>query len=323
MQTRRLGRTNLQVSEIGYGAWGIGKALWVGADDSESLRALHRAIDLGVNLIDTALAYGPGHSERLVGQLVRERRETIAVATKVPPKNGKWPASPGVPVAEVFPGAHIIESCESSLQNSGLEILDLLQLHVWHDDYLGQGDWQDAFDRLKQAGKVRFVGVSINDHQPASALGAVASGIFDTVQVIYNIFDPRPAEELLPLCVQHDVGVLARVPLDEGGLTGAITPDTSFAEGDFRDRYFKGDRKRQVFERAQALEALLGEEAASLAELALRFCLSHPAVSTVIPGMRSVRNVERNAALSDGRRLSPGLLAQLSQHAWPRNFYQP
>lgn len=323
MKTRRLGRTGVQVSEIGYGAWGIGKALWVGADDTESLRALHRAIDLGVNLIDTALAYGPGHSERLVGQLVRERQETIAVATKVPPKNNRWPASPGVPVAEIFPGAHIIESCESSLQNSGLEILDLLQLHVWHDDYLSQGDWQAAFDRLKQAGKVRFVGISINDHDPASALRAVASGIFDTVQVIYNIFDPTPAEELLPLCLKHDVGVLARVPLDEGGLTGAITPDASFAEGDFRNRYFKGDRKRQVFERAQALEALLGEEAASLPELALRFCLSHPAVSTVIPGMRSVRNVERNVALSDGRCLSPGLLAQLSRHAWPRNFYQP
>lgn len=323
MKTRRLGRTNLQVSEIGYGAWGIGKALWVGADDSESLRALHRAIDLGVNLIDTALAYGPGHSERLVGQLVRERRETIAVATKVPPKNSKWPASPAVPVAQVFPGDHVVACCESSLQNSGLEILDLLQLHVWHDDYLGQGDWQDALDRLKQAGKVRFVGISINDHDPASALRAVASGIFDTVQVIYNIFDPTPAEELLPLCLKHDVGVLARVPLDEGGLTGAITPDASFADGDFRNRYFKGDRKRQVFERAQALEALLGEEAASLPELALRFCLSQEAVSTVIPGMRSVRNVERNAALSDGRRLSPGLLAQLSRHAWPRNFYQP
>lgn len=323
MLTRRLGRTGLRVSEIGYGAWGIGKALWVGADDAESLRALHRAIDLGVNFIDTALAYGPGHSERLVGQLVRERRETITVATKVPPKNHQWPASPAVPVAEVFPGDHVIESCESSLRNSGLATLDLLQLHVWHDAFLGQGDWQDALDRLKRAGKVRFVGISINDHQPASALRAVASGIFDTVQVIYNIFDPTPAAELFPLCLQHELGVLARVPLDEGGLTGSITPDASFAAGDFRNRYFKGDRRRQVFQRAQALEALLGEEAATLPELALRFCLSQQAVSTVIPGMRSVRNVERNVDLSDGRRLSPGLLAQLVAHAWPRNFYQP
>src|SRR3990172_5738854 len=155
MKTRRLGRTNLQVSEIGFGAWGIGKALWVGADDADSLRALHRAIDLGVNLIDTALAYGPGHSERLVGQLVRERPETIVVATKVPPKNGRWPASPAVPVGEVFPGDHIVASCESSLRNSGLEALDLLQLHVWHDAFLGEGDWLDAFDKLKRAGKLR------------------------------------------------------------------------------------------------------------------------------------------------------------------------
>ena len=323
MKTRRLGRTGLRVSEIGYGAWGIGKALWVGADDAESLRALHRAIDLGVNFIDTALAYGPGHSERLVGQVVRERRETIVVATKVPPKNNQWPASAAVPVAAVFPGDHVIESCESSLRNSGLATLDLLQLHVWHDVFLGQGDWQDALDRLKRAGKVRFVGISINDHDPASALKAVASGIFDTVQVIYNIFDPTPAAELFPLCLKHEVGVLARVPLDEGGLTGSITPDASFEAGDFRNRYFKGDRRRQVFERAKALEPLLGEEAATLPELALRFCLSQEAVSTVIPGMRSVRNVERNLALSDGRRLSPGLLAQLVPHAWPRNFYQP
>ncbi len=323
MKTRRLGRTNLQVSEIGYGAWGIGKALWVGADDQESLRALHRAVDLGVNFIDTALAYGPGHSERLVGQLVRERQELLVVASKVPPKDGKWPASPTVALAEVFPGEHIVACCESSLRNTGLETLDLLQLHVWHDAYLGEGDWLDAFDRLKRAGKVRFVGISINDHDPASALKAVASGIFDTVQVIYNIFDPTPAAELFPLCLEHDVGVLARVPLDEGGLTGVITPDSSFAAGDFRSRYFKGERKRQVHQRAQVLESLLGDEAATLAELALRFCLSHPAVSSVIPGMRSVGNVERNTGVSDGRRLSPGLLDQLCRHAWPRNFYQP
>ncbi len=321
MRTRRLGRTGLQVSEIGYGAWGIGKALWVGADDRASIEALHRAIDLGVNLIDTALAYGPGHSERLVGQVARERKDTVYVATKVPPKNGIWPARKGVPVGQVFPGDHVTSCCEESLRNLGMDAVDLLQLHVWRDEYLGQGDWQDALIRLKEAGKARFVGISVNDHDPASAVAAVASGVFDTVQVIYNIFDPTPARDLFPRCLTHDVGVLARVPLDEGGLTGRIGPDTTFPKGDFRNRYFSGDRKNQVAERTRALERLLGPEAPTLPELALRFCLSHEAVTTVIPGMRTLANVERNATLSDGRRLSPGLLATLEDHAWPRNFY--
>jgi aryl-alcohol dehydrogenase-like predicted oxidoreductase len=321
MKTRRLGRTGLMVSEIGYGAWGIGGTLWIGAKDEESLKALHRAVDLGVNFIDTALGYGLGHSESLVGRLVRERKETLYVATKVPPKNRIWPAQRGVPVSECFPAAHVTQCAERSLRNLGLERIDLLQLHVWLDDYLDQDGWRDALLSLKRKGMVRFLGISINDHEPGSALRAVASGLFDTVQVIYNIFDQSPEAELFAACQAHDVGVLARVPLDEGGLTGQITPEVTFPDGDFRNHYFAGDRKRQVQERARALEALLGEEARTLPELALRFCLSHPAVSTVIPGMRRVSTVEANVAVSDGRPLSARLLAELKRHAWPRNFY--
>jgi len=321
MRTRRLGRTGLQVSEIGYGSWGIGGGMWVGAKDDESIRALHSALDLGLNFIDTAFDYGVGHSERLVGKVVRERKERVYVATKVRPKNLVWPAERGVPVSEVFPPQYVVESAEASLRNLGFETVDLLQLHVWQDHYLEQDDWREALDGLKRSGKVRFLGISVNDHDPSSAMKAVTSGIFDTVQIIYNVFDQSPASAFFPACLANDVGVIVRVPFDEGGLTGTITPDTTFPEKDWRNDYFRGDRKKQVFERNQALEAAMGSEARTLPELALRFCLSQDAVSTVIPGMRRIASVEANVAVSDGRRLSPALLETLRAHAWPRNFY--
>jgi aryl-alcohol dehydrogenase-like predicted oxidoreductase len=321
MHRRRLGRTGLQVSEIGYGAWGIGGTLWIGAKDDESVRALHRAIDLGVNFIDTALGYGEGHSERLVGQVVREHGGTVHVATKVPPKNRAWPAKEGVHVTEVFPAEHIVASCEQSLKNLGMETVDLLQLHVWRDEYLDQEGWQDALLGLKRQGKARFLGISVNDHEPHTALRAVASGVFDAVQVIYNVFDQTPERQLFPACIENDVGVIARVPLDEGGLTGTITPESTFPAGDFRNIYFRGDRKREVYERTERLGALLDAEARSLPELAMRFCLSHKAVSTVIPGMRRVETVEKNTAMSDGRRLTDAKLKALRGEAWSRNFY--
>jgi aryl-alcohol dehydrogenase-like predicted oxidoreductase len=311
------------VSEIGFGAWGIGKGLWIGADDAESLLALRRAVEMGVNFIDTALAYGPGHSERLVGGLVREMKVPLYVATKVPPKNLEWPAKRGVPATSVFPAAHIKKSAEESLRNLGLDHIDVLQLHVWRDEFLADtyAGWQEALRELQKSGKVRFVGISVNDHDPSSALGAVPSGLFDTAQIIYNIFDQTPEEMFFPACQKHDVGVIARVPFDEGGLTGTITPHTTFPSGDFRNQYFQGDRKRQVWEHTEALKRLLDGEAESLPELALRFCLSHDAVSTVIPGMRRLSSVEANVAVSDGRRLSPAMRAKLKGHAWRRNFY--
>ena len=323
MKYRRLGRTGLMVSEIGFGAWGIGKGLWVGAEDAESLLALRRAVEEGVNFIDTALAYGPGHSERLVGQLVREMGVPLYVATKVPPKNQTWPAARGVPVREVFPAAHIKRSAEESLENLGLDRIDLLQLHVWRDEYLDDthAGWQEALRALQKSGRVRFVGISVSDHDPSSALRAVASGLFDTAQIIYNVFDQTPEEKFFPACQKHDVGVIARVPFDEGGLTGTITPDSTFPSGDFRSQYFKGDRKREVWQRTEGLKKLLDGDAKTLPELALRFILSHDAVSTVIPGMRRLTSVQANVAVSDGRRLSPALREKLKAHAWPRNFY--
>jgi aryl-alcohol dehydrogenase-like predicted oxidoreductase len=317
---RQLGRTGLSVSEIGYGAWGIGESMWIGATEQESVKALHRALDLGVNFIDTARGYGG--SERIVGQVVRERGgEPVAVATKVPPLNGRWPAPDGVDPADTFPGTHIRASLDTSLRTTGLDHIDLLQFHVWSDEWVGRGDWLETISALKDAGRIRYFGVSINDHQPANALELVRSGVVDAVQVIYNVFDQSPADALFPACEEHGVGVLVRVPLDEGGLTGRITAGTTFPEGDFRNRYFRGDRTTQVEQRVDALAADLGVDRDGVAELALRFTLSAPAVSTVIPGMRSVRNVERNTTVSDGELLSADQLAALAGHRWDRNFY--
>jgi len=322
MNQRPLGRTGLQVSEIGYGGWGIGKTMWLGAEDDASLQALNRAVDLGVTMIDTALAYGDGHSEQLVGQVARERDEPIVVATKIPPKNMRWPAPAGIDPDEAFPADYVRECTERSLRNLGLDTIDVQQFHVWSDDWVGRGSWLDGIEALKSEGKIRAFGVSINDHQPANALELIESGAVDTVQVIYNVFDQSPEDELLPACQQHDIGVLARVPFDEGALTGTIGPDTEFPEGDFRNHYFRGDRKQQVAERVQAILDDLGIEREQLPEVALRYILSHPAVSTVIPGMRTVRNVERNAAVGDGRGLPDDQLTALKRHRWKRDFYR-
>jgi aryl-alcohol dehydrogenase-like predicted oxidoreductase len=318
---RALGRTGFEVSEVGYGAWGIGGSGWLGAEDDESLNALHRAVDLGVTLIDTALGYGAGHSEELVGGIVRERSERVLVSTKIPPKNRIWPAPHGIDPEEAFPADHVRDCTERSLRNLGLDTIDVQQFHVWSDEWTDGGSWRDAIEALKSEGKIRAFGVSINDHQPANAIKLIESGAVDTVQVIYNVFDQSPEDELLPACERHGIGVLARVPLDEGALTGTIGPDTEFPDGDFRNRYFRDDRRQQVADHVQAILDDLGIEREQLPEVALRYVLSHPAVSSVIPGMRSVRNVERNCALGDGRGLPDEQVAALKKHRWVRNFY--
>jgi len=321
MNYRRLGRTGFEISEIGYGAWGIGGGQWQGGTDDESMRSIHRAIELGLNFIDTALAYGDGHSERLVGRIVREAGRRIYIATKVPPKNLLWPARPGIGIDQVFPYEYIIESTETSLKNLGLETLDLQQLHVWNPEWIGHDEWKRALEELKSSGKARFVGVSINDHDPDSALELVRTGLIDTVQVIYNVFDQSPESNLFPLTQKFDIGVIARVPLDEGALTGTITEETKFAEQDFRNYYFRGDHKKQVVEHVNALRSDLGNVDGSLPEVALRFCLSQPAVSTVIPGMRDIRHAESNIASAEKGPLDEQTISVLRRHAWYKNFY--
>lgn len=322
MHNRTLGRTRLSISEVGYGAWGIGKSGWIGAEDKESLEALQKALDLGLNFIDTALGYGDGHSEQLVGQVVRKNVDKrIYVATKVPPKNGQWPAREGVPAQDTFPKEHVIECAEASLRNLGTDAIDILQFHVWNDSWIGQGDWLEAVQQLKEQGKIRFFGISINDHQPENGIKLVESGVVDTVQVIYNIFDQSPEDHLLPACETNNVGVIVRVPLDEGGLTGKVTPDSTFDPQDFRNHYFEGTRKNDVYERVTNMAADLGVPIEEIPEIALRYILSNPAVSTIIPGMRTSHNVERNIAVGDGRGLSPDKVEILKRYRWIRNFY--
>ncbi|MCC7236403.1 MAG: aldo/keto reductase [Bryobacterales bacterium] len=322
MRYRTLGRTGIPVSEIGYGAWGIGQKQWLGGDDGESLRALRRAIELGLNFIDTALAYGDGHSERLVGQVARESSSGLYLATKVPPKNKKWPARLGTPIEDVFPYAYTVACTEESLRNLGVDCIDLQQFHVWSPNWLGNDEWKRAIEDLKKSGKIRYAGISINDHQPDSALGVIETGLIDTVQVIYNIFDQSPETRLFPKCLELNIGVIARVPLDEGALTGKITEQLSFPAGDFREFYFSGNRKSQVVQHVSALQRGLEQESGTLAELALRFVLTHPAVSTVIPGMRTLRNVESNCAVPDLGALKSQTMAVMKKHAWTKNFYQ-
>ncbi|WP_189072342.1 aldo/keto reductase [Deinococcus sedimenti] len=321
MHQRPLGRTGLNVTEIGYGAWGIGADMWKGAQDDQSLDALRRYIELGGNFIDTAMGYGSGHSERLVGQVAREHPGTL-VATKISPKNMGWPAAPGTTADEAFPAEYITDMTRASLERLGLPSIDVQQLHVWNDAWLGQGDWQDAVTQLKRDGLIRAFGISINDHQPDNAVKAVEAGAVDSVQVIYNVFDQSPQDRLLDACLANGVGVIVRVALDEGSLTGTLTESTTFPDGDWRNGYFGGDRLTQLQPRLRAIEQDLGIRTDQLAETSLRFVLAHPAVSTVIVGMRSVRNVERNAALADGQGLAAEQVQRLHAHRWDRNWYR-
>lgn len=322
MHYRKLGTTEAEVSELGFGAWGIGGNQWQGGRDDESMRALKRSFELGVNLIDTALAYGDGHSEQLVGQAVKTAFQRILVATKIPPKNRIWPASATTPISEVFPYDYIIQSTEESLRNLGVEQIYLQQFHVWTDAWVHTEEWRRAIDDLRKSGKVRYFGISVTEHDPDSALEAVKTGAITAVQVIYNIFDQSAEKNLFPLCQQMKVGVLARVPLDEGGLTGTITEDTKFEPGEFRESYFRGDRRREVVEHVDALNRDLAGVPGTLPEIALRFCLSHRAVTSVIPGMRRVATVESSCRAAAAGMLDDKTLAILRRHAWDRNFYQ-
>ncbi len=321
MKYRRLGRTGYSVSEMGFGAWGIGGSMWIGARDEISLRALHRAADLGLNFIDTALAYGDGHSEQVVGRFLKERRERIYVATKIPPKNEEWPARDDASLEEVFPVKHIVGSTDRSLKNLGAECIDLQQFHVWNDRWVERHEWQDAVLKLKREGKVRSFGISINDYQPENGLLAAQTGLIDTFQVIYNIFEQAPADKLFPFCSKNDLGVIVRVPLDEGSLTGTINHSTTFPKGDWRNEYFSGARREEVMEHVERLGFLLHDGIKTLAEAALRFCLSHPSVSTVIAGMRTVEHAESNCKIADGNLLPEDDLKALRSHVWPHNYY--
>jgi aryl-alcohol dehydrogenase-like predicted oxidoreductase len=324
MRYRTFGRLGWQVSEVGYGMWGMGG--WTGSNDDESLRALARAIAFGCNFFDTAWVYGHGKSERLFAELVRTLRAApprpIIIATKIPPKNMQWPASSADPVADTYPADHIRKYTEKSLHNLGVQTIDLQQFHVWSDSWADDQGWQRAVDDLKREKLIRGFGISVNRRQPANVLRALATGLIDSVQVVYNIFDQAPEDELFPYCQAHGIAVIARVPFDEGSLTGTLTADSTWPDGDFRNSYFKRDNLAPTLERVERLRPLV-PDGMDLPELALRFILAHPAVSTTIPGMRRPQHVERNIASSDDARLPPRLCEALKTHRWDRASNTP
>ena len=316
MRYRRFGRTGWQVSEVGYGMWGM--AGWTGSDDDESLRALERAIAVGVNFFDTAWAYGQGKSEQLFREMRRKHRDAeLIVATKIPPKNMRWPARAEYPVSETYPADHIRRLTETSLENLGVDAIDLQQFHVWSDAWADDEGWQRAVDDLKREKLVRAFGISVNRREPANVVRALRTGLVDSVQVVYNIFDQAPEDELFPYCEAHDLAIIARVPFDEGSLTGNVTAASAWPEGDFRNGYFTAETLPPTIERVQRLKPVV-PDGMDLPELALRFILEQSAVSTTIPGMRKPRHVERNASVSDGVKLPPRLHEALKQHRWDR-----
>lgn len=320
MRKRSLGRTGLSVSQLGYGAWGIGGGMWADSDDELALKSLRRALELGIDFFDTAYVYGDGHSERLIGRVLKETGAHAAVASKIPPKDMRWPS--GGSVEATFPPDWIAATTERSLKNLGVERLDLQQFHVWNDRWLDDPAWPEtwtAVEDLKKQGKIAHWGVSINSRAPKSALRLVESGLCESVQAIFNLFEQEPQDELFPLCAKKGVGVLVRVPFDEGGLTGTLTADATFPNGDFRASYFAGTILDETVRRAEALKKKLVPTAgATLAEAALRYALTPEAVSSVIVGMRRPLNAERNAKAADLPPLPPELMAALRAHTWKR-----
>ncbi|MEA2663261.1 MAG: hypothetical protein QOI11_205 [Candidatus Eremiobacteraeota bacterium] len=320
MRYRTLGRLGWEISEVGYGMWGIagGSGGFTDANYDTAPGCLERALELGCNFFDTASSYGRGLSEQMLGRLLREHQDRrIYVATKIAPKNREWPARPGDTLDDVFPPGHIRESTYKSLENLGLARIDLMQFHVWEDRWAADERWQTAMTDLKREGVIGGIGISVNRWEPANCFKALDTGLIDTIQVIYNVFDQSPEDELLVRARKENIGIIARVPFDEGGLTGTLSADTTFPADDWRSTYFGPENLLPTVQRAAALKEIL-PDGMTLPELTLRFILANPAVSTVIPGMRQPRHVEANFGASDGRALPAELMAELRRHRWDR-----
>ncbi|MDO6391868.1 aldo/keto reductase [Pontibacter sp. BT731] len=316
MEYRRFGRTGWQVSEIGYGMWGM--AGWTGSDDQQSDRSLDLAVEGGCNFFDTAWGYGKGRSEQILGRLLKRNPEKrLYVATKIPPKNMKWPSKASDKLEDCFPADHIIAYTEKSLQNLGVETIDLQQFHVWEDSWAQQEEWQRAVEKLKADGKIQHMGVSVNRWEADNVLQTLHTGHISSVQVIYNIFDQAPEDSLFPLCRELDIATIARVPFDEGTLTGTFTTETTFPKDDWRSTYFVPENLKASVDHADQLKPLI-PAGMTMAEMALRFILSNPDVSTTIPGMRKAHHVQANLQASEGKGLPDELLEQLKTHRWDR-----
>ncbi|HTT18229.1 MAG TPA: aldo/keto reductase [Candidatus Sulfotelmatobacter sp.] len=316
MKYRKLGRTNLEVSEIGDGLWGMSG--WAGSDDQESLASMQRAVDLGCNFFDTAWAYGEGKSDEMLGDIMqRNAGKRLHAASKIPPANDRWPARPEYNYRDVFSSQHVFRYADRIRQKLQVDSIDVLQFHVWDDSWTDEPEFRSTVEKLKKDGWIRFFGLSINRWEPENGLKALQTGLVDTVQVIYNIFDQAPEDELFPACQELKVGVIARVPFDEGSLGGKMTLETRFPKGDWRAGYFGPENLPKTIERAEKLKKIL-PAGMSLPQMALRFILSHPVVSTTIPGMRKLEHVRQNVDVSDAGPLDKDLLAELKKHRWDR-----
>lgn len=316
MINRKFGVTQWDISEIGYGMWGMGD--WTESDDLLSAKSLDLAVERGVNFFDTAWAYGRGRSERLLGDLVRRHPDKkIFTASKIPAQNFKWPARPEYTLEESYPASHIVQYTEKTLKNLGLEQVDLMQFHTWDDGWSDREEWQRAVEDLKSSGKIAAMGISVNRWEPENGIEALKTGKLDAVQVIYNIFDQAPEDVLFPLCENLNIAVIARVPFDEGTLTGNLTKETRFPKNDWRASYFVPENLIPSVERADRLRSLI-PEGMTMAEMALRFIVMNSVVSTVIPGMRKDKNVLMNTRISDGKGLSKELHQELRKHRWDR-----
>jgi aryl-alcohol dehydrogenase-like predicted oxidoreductase len=316
MQYRKFGRTGWQVSEVGYGMWGL--AGWTGSDDRESEQSLDVAVEAGCNFFDTAWGYGSGRSEQILGKLLKRHSDkTLYLATKIPPKNFTWPSQRGFTLDDCFPPSHIREYTEKSLKNLNVETIGLQQFHVWEDSWASDERWQRTVEDLKKEGKIQAMGISVNRWEPENCLESLKTGLIDAVQVIYNIFDQAPEDELFPLCEKLDIGIIARVPFDEGTLTGNLTRDTKFPEDDWRSTYFVPENLNASVEHADRLKPLI-PSGMSMPEMALRFILSNKHVHTTIPGMRKLNHVNSNTSTSDGKGLPEDLLEKLKAHRWDR-----
>jgi aryl-alcohol dehydrogenase-like predicted oxidoreductase len=316
MKYRKLGRTGFEVSDMAHGLWGMGG--WSGSDDAQSMQALQLAVDLGCNFFDTAWAYGDGKSDALLGDLIAKNpHKRLYAASKIPPKNLKWPASAKDKYGEVFSADHVLEYANLILKQLKTESVDLLQLHVWDDSWVDDPEFRTTVEKLKSGGLIKAFGLSLNRWQPENGIKAIRTGLVDVVQVIYNVFDQAPEDELFPVCQEFNVGVIARVPLDEGSLGGKMTAETRFPESDWRSKYFGSENLGQTLPRVEKLKQML-HEGMSLPEMSLRFILSNPAVSTTIVGMRKPEHVRQNVAASDAGPLDVGLLKSLKGYRWDR-----
>ncbi len=316
MNYRRFGRKGWKVSEIGHGMWGMGS--WADSDDERSLEALQLSADLGCTFFDTAWGYGEGRSEALLGRLIRQNpQRRLYTATKIPPRNMTWPSQRGFKLRDCFPADHIREFTYKSLENARLDHFDLMQFHVWEDEWAEDQEWIRAMDDLKSEGVISATGISINRWEPFNGIKTVESGHVDAVQVIYNVFDQKPEDELFPACRENDVAVIARVPFDEGTLTGTLTVDSRWPDDDWRSMYFVKENLESSVAHADALRPLI-PDGMSMPELALRFILNNPDVSTIIPGMRKLNHVRSNTACSTVGPLSKELHRELKAHRWDR-----